>query len=74
MNIANFINWFLDQFISIATTMINYLGQIKIRGNISMLDFIITIAIVGMFLPLIITAPSRTERAIKEKKKEKKND
>lgn len=58
MNIANFIEWFIQQFISIASTMLGKLDQIILYGNISMMDFIITITIVGAFLSILITTPT----------------
>lgn len=60
MNIANFIEWFITQFISIASTMLAKLDQIIIYGNISLMDFIITITIITAFISILITAPQLT--------------
>ena len=58
MNISNFITWFIQQFYNIGTTMLQKLDQITIHNNISLMDFIITIAIIGAFIQIIITAPN----------------
>ena len=78
MNISNFIEWFITQFINIGTQVINILDGIIIYGNVSMLDFIIAITILGMFLSLILTIPQnaiqKVERIGRERKKKEKND
>lgn len=62
MNISNFIVWFINQFISIGTTMLSKLDEIIIYGNISLMDFIITIVIIGAFLEIILTIPQTVNR------------
>lgn len=78
MNISNFIEWFIQQFINIGTQVINILDGIIIYGNVSLLDFIIAITILGMFLSLILTIPQnamhKVEKIGKERKEKKKND
>ena len=78
MNINNFIEWFITQFINIGTQIINILDGIIIYGNVSLLDFIIAITILGMFLSLILTIPQnamhKVEKIGKERKKKEKND
>ena len=73
MNIANFMSWFITQFITIGTFLINKLDQIKLIGNVSILDFTITITIIGIFLSIVLTMPqnmnrlsSRAERRLKK--------
>lgn len=77
MNISNFINWFISQFISIGSNILGKLDLIKLRNNVSLLDFIIAITIIGMFLPIILTVPENlknTSRAESKKRaKEKKS-
>lgn len=80
MNISNFIEWFITQFVNIATNLIAKLDQIIIYANVSLLDFTITIAIIGMFINIILTIPTnvatqydRIDRA-KAKKERTKND
>ena len=78
MNISNFIEWFITQFVNIGTQIINILDGIIIYGNVSLLDFIIAITILGMFLSLILTIPQnamhKVEKVRKERKKKEKND
>lgn len=77
MNISNFIEWFITQFINIGTNLINLLNQIIIYNNVSLLDLIITITIIGIFLELILTIPqnsmSKVEKNIREYKREKRS-
>ena len=78
MNVSNFIEWFITQFINIGTQIINIIDGVIIYGNVSLLDFIIAITILGMFLSLILTIPQnamhKVERIGKERKKKEKND
>ena len=78
MNISNFIEWFITQFINIGTQVINMLDGIIIYGNVSLLDFIVAITILGMFLSLILTIPQnamhKVEKIGRERKKKEKND
>lgn len=78
MNISNFVEWFITQFINIGTQVINILDGIIIYGNVSLLDFIIAITILGMFLSLILTIPQnamhKIEKIGRERKKKEKND
>lgn len=75
IDISNFINWFINQFVSIGTQLINIIDNIIIYNNVSLLDLTITIVILGMFLQLILTIPqnamSKAERNVKESKKER---
>lgn len=77
MNISGFIEWFIQQVVNIGTQTINILDNIIIYGNVSILDFIIAITILGMFLGLILAIPqnamNKAEKSIRERKK-KKND
>lgn len=78
MNISNFIEWFIQQFVNIGTQVINILDGIIIYANVSLLDFIIAITILGMFLSLILTIPQnaihKVEKIGRERKKKEKND
>ena len=78
MNISNFIEWFIQQFVNIGTRIINIIDGIIIYGNVSLLDFIVAITILGMFLSLILTIPQnamhKVEKIGKERKKKEKND
>lgn len=74
VDISTFTGWFINQFVSIGTQIINMLDNIRIASNVSLLDFIIAIAIIGAFLPLVITAATRGGKEIekREKRKDKK--
>ena len=78
MNVSNFIEWFIQQFVNIGTQIINIIDGIIIYGSVSLLDFIIAITILGMFLSLILTIPQnamhKIEKIGKERKKKEKND
>lgn len=78
VNIARFIEWFIEQFINIGTQIINILDGIIIYGGVSLLDFIIAITILGMFLSLILTIPQnamqKIEKVGRERKKKETND
>lgn len=77
MNISNFIEWFITQFINIGTQVINIIDGIIIYGNVSLLDFIVAITILSMFLSLILTIPqnamNKAEKNIKESKRKERN-
>lgn len=62
MNISNFINWFITQFVSIGSNLLGKLELIKLRPNVSLLDFTIAITIIGMFLPIILTIPNNANK------------
>lgn len=62
MNITNFITWFIEQFISIGTSILTTLDNIKIYNTVSLLDFTITIAIIGIFIEIVITIPNQALR------------
>lgn len=80
INISNFIQWFIEQFVEIGKKMIGIIDGIIIYQNISLLDFIIAIVILGMFLELILTIPNnamnKAERNVRENKRKErtKND
>ena len=76
VNISNFIQWFIEQFVEIGKKIIGIIDGIIIYQNISLLDLIIAITILGMFLELILTIPnnamSKAERNVKEYKAEER--
>ena len=80
VNISEFIQWFIEQFVNIGKKMIGIIDGIIIYQNISLLDLIIAITILGMFLELILTIPknamNRAERNVRESKRKErtKND
>lgn len=76
VDISNFIEWFIQQFVNIGTQIINILDNIIIYQDVSILDLIITIVIIGMFLQLILTIPqnamNKAEKNVKEYKAEQR--
>ena len=80
VNISEFIQWFIEQFVNIGKKMIGIIDGIIIYQNISLLDLIIAITILGMFLELILTIPknamNKAERNVRESKRKErtKND
>lgn len=76
MNISNFITWFINEFVRIGSNLLHILDTIIIYGDVSLMDFIITIAIIGAFISILITAPSlnivkRTARSERSKSSDK---
>lgn len=75
MNISNFMEWFITEFVRIGSNLIGKLDQIIIYGNISLLDFIITITIIGAFISIIITvASSKAVGKVGRSERSKKSD
>lgn len=76
MNISSFIEWFIQQVVDIGKQAINILDRIIIYGNISILDFIIAVTILGMFLGIILAIPqnamNKAENNIREYKAEQR--
>lgn len=55
INITNFIQWIFSETIRILTWSYTLLDSIKIWGTITMLDLIITIFVITIMLPIILT-------------------
>ena len=78
-DISGFISWFLGQIYTMFTTLLGYLDNIIIAGGVSLLDFIITILILGLVVSIIIASPgtaSHIEKGIeaRDRAKAKKGD
>lgn len=81
MNITNFITWFIRQFVNIGQSILGHLDNIKIYNTVSLLDFTITIVIIGAFISIILTIPQNAmnnadRQNIKKRirEREKKNE
>lgn len=74
MNISNFITWFINQFVYIGSNLLGKLDQIILWGNVSLMDFIITIMVLGAFVSIIITAPNLGIVRREMRKERAKND
>lgn len=74
MDISNFINWFINQVINIFSWAFNLLDSITFNGT-SLLKVIVTIIIIGVLIPVILTISQNVsvigQRS--EKIKEKRN-
>ena len=66
MNISSFLAWFVNQFIRIGTNMLSILDNIVIVGNVTLMDFIITLVIMSAFLEIILTIPNTASRVEKK--------
>lgn len=77
-DISSFISWFIQQVVNIGTKAIEIVDSIVIYGGVTMLDFIIAIAILGMFLTIILAIPqnamNKVEKIGRERKRKEKND
>lgn len=74
MNIASFMEWFLNQFVAIATNMLGKLDQIILYGNVSLMDFIITITIIGIFIGIVLTLPQNANRLSSRAERKMRSD
>ena len=66
VNIANFTNWFINQVVSIWTQVMNILSEIDLIENVSIIEFLIAIILLGIFIPILINTPGKIR--VKEKK------
>ena len=78
-DISGFFTWFLGQIYTMFSTLLGYLDHIFIAGNVSLLDFIITILILGLVVSIIVASPgtaSHIEKGIeaRDRAKAKKGD
>lgn len=65
MDITNFITWFISQVVKIFTWLFNLLDSITFSGT-SLLRVIITIIIISVLLPVILTI-GKNSRVIAER-------
>lgn len=77
-DISSFISWFIQQVVNIGTKTIEIIDSIVIYQGVTLLDFIIAIAILGMFLTIILAIPqnamNKVEKIGRERKRKEKND
>lgn len=65
INISSFFTWFLSQFYSIFSKIFILLDSIIIAPGVSMLDFSITIIILGFVVSILIASPGNAMRVEK---------
>ena len=61
-DISTFTTWFLGEVVRIGTWIVNALDSIMLTQNVSLLDFIVTLAVIGVFLGIILTLPQNVNR------------
>ena len=71
-NISSFITWFLNTIYSLASTLLGFLDNIYLTNNVTLLDFTITIFILGIVISILIASPGNVMRI--EKKQESKSN
>lgn len=77
MDITRFINWFIDQIVSLVSYFFSLLTLIEFNGT-SLLSFIISLIVIGLVLDLLVIS-ARTRRVkntshSKQAEKGEKND
>lgn len=58
MDITNFIDWFISQFLSLFTFIFNTLDNITFHG-VSLLGYSITLILMGVIIITLTTLPKR---------------
>lgn len=72
MNISNFITWWIQTFVNLGSQLINKIDNIFLIGNVSLLDFIITLFIIEAFITIILTAPKAVGKEVARQERSKK--
>lgn len=72
VDISSFVSWFINIIVNIIGAVLDILENIHIATNVSLLDFIIAIIVIGAFISIVITIPSKVK--INEQKERRKND
>lgn len=80
MDITNFMTWFVEQVVSIFSKMFSILDSITFAGT-SLLSVIITIIILGVLIPVILTISQnvsvvgqRSEKVKEKRERQKHNE
>lgn len=74
INISTFISWFLQQIYSIFVSIYNLLDRIIIAPGVSMLDFSVTLIILGFVVSILIASPGNAMRVEKVAEGKAKSD
>lgn len=59
-NISSTIDWFMTQFLNIFRWFYNQLDRLILVGNFSLLDFCITVLILGVIIDILVATASST--------------
>lgn len=77
MDITNFITWFVNQILNIFTWCFNLLNNIRFY-NISLLQYIISLLVLGVILEILFTLVNsngiKNSKEYMRKEKKKNND
>lgn len=65
INISSFMTWFLSQIYSIFSQIFSLLDRIILAPGVSLLDFIITIFILGIVVTILVATPGNAMRVEK---------
>lgn len=69
-DITNFMTWWIEQVVNIFTKTYNILDSITFMGT-SLLKVIITISLLSIIIPILLTIPINREIQVKEKTEKK---
>lgn len=72
VDISSFISWFINTIVTIIGKVLDILENIHIANNVSLLDFIIALIVIGAFISIVITIPNKVK--VNEQKERRKND
>ncbi len=64
--------WWIQTFVNLGSQIINKIDSIFLIGNVSLLDFIITLFIIQAFIGIILTAPKAVGREVARQERSKK--
>ena len=73
-DISSFMTWFLGQVYNIFTGCFGFLDNIHIASGVSLLDFTITIFILGLVVSILIAQPGNAMRVEKNMERKKGKD
>ena len=74
MNIGTFMTWWLNQFVNIGINMFYYMNNIELVANVTLLNFIITITIIGAFINILLTIPNTTNNKVRRESKKSRKE
>lgn len=74
-DISSFMSWFLGQIYSIFSSVFSILDSIILAPGVTLLEFIITIFILGIVVTILIAQPGnamRVEKGVERKRSKEK--
>lgn len=76
IDLSSFITWFINITLNLILWAYNTLDSIQLSNGVSLLDFVITIFIIGIVIPVLVAIPnnaSRVESRAEHKKSKSSN-